>query len=510
MANYADLPDYVNNLVKAAIDAHMRERFLFAAPIPVVDGFYRICDMSTSPAFIMNVACPDASGNGGGESSFYDLGPLAEYLEEQPGVLQEYDQTHQFAYLRARVHQIIEGDPWTGGVLKWTELPRPSGFDDTISALGTAIGLLSVDDAGNFITRRVADIKNTFNRADASGTQLPGTDPMSGDFVQALRLMLTGDPSDDHDKTPGQCGQLITFCKGIHDYLVVLDSLLRAERGVWESARQDVADVVCGAVDQFNGWWPLTSISLSELVAGLALAGDLLALTGPGAGVGAFFGILADLGSVAMAFNTNTTMSIDTAKFGSVEELLGGFERSLNAWSDSDGARASVNQGIFARELDLYSDSFDLSDSAPKAKVIPGNQDLLLSSVDSIKLSTGNVTSGDLDGLVTVAALVGQVAEELKTVAKLIRSVADSASMLAWHRPGGIGYVVFDAEYGPFRKWNDFAGAIINLTDDAGVDLRPTVRVLLQIQKLITDYRDKVEQCDLGDAHACDAIKHGW
>jgi len=488
----------------------MRERFSWAVPIPVEDGYYRIDDTSAWPAIRMKVACPDASGNGGGESAFVDPGAIADQPELQPGQLRYYDQTQEFAYLRARVHQIMEGDPWGGGVLTWTELPAPNGFDETINTLDRAIELLKVNETGNFIAQKVADIRSTLNRTDASGVQLPGTEHMSGDFVQALRLMLTGDPGNDDDKTPEQRGQLITFCMGIHDYVVLLDSLLRAERGIWESARQDVADVVCGAVDQFNSWQPLTPISLDELVAGLALAGDLLALTGPGAGVGAVFGILADLGTVAMAFSSHTTMSSDAATFGSVEELLGGFERSLNAWSMSDGARASVNQGIFAREQDLYSDSLDLSDGAPKAKVIPGNQDLLLSSVDAIRLNTTNVTSSDLDGLVTVAGLIGQVVDELTTMVNLIRSVADPTSMLAWYRPGGIGYNVEDSQYGPFGKWNGFAGAIINLTADAGVDLRPTVRVLLQIQKLITDYRDEVEQCDMGDAHACEAIRHGW
>ena len=511
MASYADLADYVNNLTRAAIDAHMRERFPWAVPIQVEDGFYRFCDTSTSPPFRMRVACPDASGNGGGESFFDDLGPLAEHPEMQPSTLQEYNQTAQFAYLRECVHEIVEGAPWRGGALAWTELPAPNGFDETINSLDNVIELLKVDETGNFIVQRVADIRNTLNRTDTSGVQLPGTMPMSGDFVQALRRVLTGDPSDEYDYTPHHAGQLITFCKAVHDYMVFLDTLLRAERGIWDSARQDVADVVYGAVDKFNSWQPFTSISLAQLVALLSLAGDLLSLTGVGAPIGALFNILADLGSVDDEFSKDhITMSDAAADCSSVEELLKKFEKSLNSLANEDGATASVNQGIFARECDISSLASHMVTHVSLASVITdtGNEPLLLQAVDTGQLST--VQSGDLDGLVAVANIIGQIVEELNSVVVSVSRVASLDARLAWYRPGGMGYIFFDAEHGPFEEWNDFAVVIKNLIGDAGVDSRPTIPVLNQYKKAIDDYRDKVEERDCHAAHDCERIREGW
>jgi len=363
MADYAEVPDYVDQITRAAIDAHMRE---FAANYGprwandnvsltqqgndyVLDCF----NWSETVGEPVTVTGPDAAGWGGGVPSarianFANPGSYAK-------LMQDMNQTTEFQIIREWVRQAaMQGN----GAHYWGGLPDPSLFGDTITALDQAAVLLDVT-TGVGIKWHIDRIRDILDGTIGSdGSTRTNAQPMKGDVAQALREMLCGFKAseDQSDMTDSARGSLPKFCLSAHDLVVTLKSGAQIEQQLWQAARADVATVTSRTIGKFVDWQPSgRSVNLAPFVDGMALAAVGAATIPGGQGAGVLLGVVAGLTQLIIDFTPSPTANEAT----SVDDMLRAFVLALNGGMSGWDYDASIFNAIKTLETALRNKIID-------------------------------------------------------------------------------------------------------------------------------------------------------
>jgi len=512
VADYAEVPSFVDQIARAAIDAHMRE---FAAnfgnrwlgdhvSLTQQDNNYVLYDFNWSQTIVgpVTIMGPDAAGWGGGTPSAQIADPLNP--SSYPNLMQAMNQVMEFQNIREMVRQAaMEGN----GAHYWGGLPDPSLFGDTFTALDQAATVLDVrrnEGIGWHIARIQSILDGTVN-PDGSPRSTP--QPMNGDIAEALREMLCGfKTAEDQssDLTTSSLGSLPRFCLSGHDLVIALKYGAQVEQQIWQAARTDVATVTQDAIATFSSWQPSApAANLAPLADGLALASVGLADIPGGQGVAVGLGIVAGLIQLVIDFTPPTTPNEAT----SVDGLLRAFVLALNGgmqgW-DYDGSifnaiktlETQINQYFVDRQR--YSDGWDRNG---KSFAFDPNRFKPMSESQGQWLN--------MPGLQVIASQhIPAIVELLQSVNDTITSVLNPPIDSAWKRALDLGFSDDQTGTGARTEWGAFAEGILGLIGPNGSE--SAIQQLESLASNILASRNDIAQCDADEASACDRIAAQW
>jgi len=496
MPYYSEVPTYIDQITRAAIDAHMRQVLadgllipLVTRDVPIEQGSYVLVfpnPMSeTGGGSEVRIACPDEAGKGGGQVtgawSWTGVGPRW----SDPGLAASYDQRLAFASIYGWVHGAVGqyADISMQGAATWREweaLPDPKDFSETITTLEEAIALLKVEDTGNNIRKQIDGIRNALDRTDAGGP------PMTGATIDLLRNLLTSEAP----------GGLFMLCKAVHEMLVALTQRAQAEQGIWDAARKDVANITHDTIQYFQRWQPTQSLDLAPLTATLAIGGILAALVPGGAVVGGMLGILSTV--VDLVDVECTDLGSQDNPADSVDGLLRAFSGALNG---DGGYGASLFNGVQTREQDLFNDLSELRDNDWRTRA--DNDSVALNPTPfSSPLKPSPCQSVDTDALRTIANTnIQGIINDLTDVDDLVKKATTGRNRDAWLRPAGLG--CNSSTTGAYMEWFYVSGKILNMIDTGTAAAIP---LLTDVLGDTLDFADAVDQLQTDDAKSCEAI----
>jgi len=502
MADYSELPLYLDELTMAAIDAHMREwcvtRAGWPPPTLTTENDHYLVMWSASGHGETHTRSVTIArhygGRGGGEVIACSQGI-------EPA---SFEMTSDFYQIADRVRRVaMEGH----NAHSWYSLPWPGSFDTTISTLNHACELLYTEDFPTDIQVQINHIAGILNRTEyPDGSTRYNASPMTGEFVDALRVVLTGTGY----------GGLSMLCQCAHDFVVALASRAQADQSIWDAARHDTANVVEGAIGYFQDWQPnAPQFDLSDLTATLTLAGAIASIAIPGGGgvlTAGLIGVVSGLGS--LAFDHSPDLNPSPNKATSVSDLLDAFDKALNGGMTGVSYGSSMYEAISACEQVLHDDIGDKADLVLAHD--EGGQSFRLNWNQFDGVATSQGIDVDLEGLQVIAdTYIPNILCDLNEIVSDLRSVISSTGSYPWQRPGDLGYPpdsfvngVAEAT-GPFAKWYVLAEGIINLLDPSQDD--SAGGGLHRLASFITNtYVANVRQCEAHDAKACQAIVPNW
>ncbi|MDQ1130367.1 hypothetical protein [Microbacterium sp. SORGH_AS_0888] len=204
MVGYGDLGDLIPRFKRAAIDAYMRTS---PSGWQINGDTYEI----NSSGAHYKVSRPGADGEGGGDWSSDNF--IANIFV---GGAKDDEFREAFDSIRARIDTALS---------PWRSLPEPSEVEAEVEAVRQ-------------VTRRLSGAAAASEGGQVGSGVIPGnlalilenSDAMAGTAIAAFK-----------SKFVAQLGPVIG---GLHGLSVVLGSAVAAEKGLWEAARQNVAEIV--------------------------------------------------------------------------------------------------------------------------------------------------------------------------------------------------------------------------------------------------------------------------
>jgi len=506
MPDYSEVPTYIDQITRAAIDAHMRQVLASQLPWPykrdvaIENGCYVLAipivipSENASSELYVYVACPDEAGRGGGQVTeawqivqhpgTYPTGPYSTKTSDTDAI-SRFDQRLAFANIYTSVHQAVGQyvdstlEAWSNR-REWEALPNPDDFSETVTKLTEAIALLNVDDTENHIRKQIDGIRDALDRADAGGP------PMAGATIDLLRNLLTSEAP----------GGLLVLCKAVRDLLIALAQRAQAEQGIWDAARKDVANITHDTIQYFQSWQPSQSVDLAPLTASLVIGGILVALVPGGAVVGGMLGVLSV--AVDLVDVECTDLGSQDNPADSVDGLLRAFAGALNG---DGGYGASLFNGVQTREQDLFNDLTKMHDK--EWRTADTNKSVALDPTPfSDPQQPSPCQSVDTDALRTIASTnVQGIINDLTDVDDLVEKATTGRNRDAWLRPAGLG--CDSSTTGAYDEWFSLSGKILNMIDTGTAAAIP---LLTDVLGDTLDFADAVDQLQTDDAKSCEAI----
>ncbi|MCL2652619.1 MAG: hypothetical protein FWD63_02370 [Propionibacteriaceae bacterium] len=495
MPDYSEVPTYIDQIARAAIDAHMREVLAYGqlipmpGDVPIEQGSYKLVFLNPMSEWgggsEVDIACPDEAGKGGGQVTGAWSWTGVGQRWSDAGLAASYDQRLAFANIYGWVHgavgQYVDNalQGWSNS-REWESLPDPKDFSQTITTLTEAIALLKVEDTDNNIRKQIDGVCNALARADAGGP------PMAGATIDLLRNLLTSE----------EPGGLLVLCKAVHDMLVALAQRAQAEQGIWDAARKDVTNITYYAIPYFQTWQPAQSVDLAPLTDSLAIGGILAALVPDGAVVGALLGILSAVVDLVDVECTDLGSQDNPAK--SVDGLLTAFSGALNG---DGGYGASLFNGVQTRERDLFEDLQTLNDNQWRTSAT--NEPVQLDPAPfSDPLQPSPCQSVDTDVLRTIANTnIQSIINDLNDMVHLVEDATTGRNSDAWLRPAGLG--CNSSTTGAYKEWFYLSGKILNMIDTGAAAAIP---LLTDVLGDILGFADAVDELQVDDAKSCEAV----
>jgi len=501
MPDYSEVPTYIDQITRAAIDAHMRQVRASLLPsymgvgLEIKDGCYVLAMVCKgAPAgwdaeqYEVHIACPDETGKGGGQvMQAVDrlLGRAGNGTGPNNRLAAQFDQRLAFANIYTSVHQAVGQyvdstlQAWSNR-REWEALPNPDDFSETVTKLTEAVALLNVDDTENHIRKQIDGIRNGLDRADAGGP------PMTGATIDRLRNLLTSEAP----------GGLFMLCKAVHAMLIALKERAQVEQGIWDAARTDVANITSKTIQYFQQWQPTQSLDLKPLTASLAIGGILAALVDGGAVAGGLLGIFSV--SLDLVDAESTRLDPQDNPADSVDGLLKAFAGALNG---DGGYGASLFNGVQTREQDLYENLDMLADT--EWRTTDNNDSVALDPTPfSDPQQPSPCQSVDTDVLRTIASTnIQGIINDLTDMDDLVKRATTGRNRDAWLRPAGLG--CNSTTTGAYMEWFNLSGAILNMIDTGAAAAIP---LLTDVLGDVLDFADAVDQLQTDDAKSCEAI----
>lgn len=220
-ADYDDLPDLIGKLIRAAIDAYVRDKIAGEH----VQSFVRNKDeyQMTFPSMTTYISRPGADGNGGGEgtrSSTWNSGPNY----GGGGMPSKVDYTDEFNEVRATIRNIVK---------KWRKLPDPDEIDQVMVECRRAISPLSPSalsaggkgTAGGLLQIKLSSVHDELTE-------------MSGSTVETFKSQVIEN--------------LQHISSGLSAASIYWGAALGYEHGIFKSARKSVVDIIKKGIQCFD------------------------------------------------------------------------------------------------------------------------------------------------------------------------------------------------------------------------------------------------------------------
>ncbi len=435
MAEYSELPQLIQELKLAAIDAYMRTQ---PYPWTINGDHYEINSSSTHT----KVTRPGPDGEGGGDWSSDNF--IAEWFT---GGSQDEQWYAAFDSVRSRIDTAIQ---------PWLTLPDPADIDPEVEECRQ-------------VTRRLSGAAAASGGAQSGAGIIPGnislvienSSAMSGTAIAAFKSNFLA-----------QLGPVIG---GHHGISLVLGSALAAEAGLWESARKGVAGIVAAARDASRNLADSGSSGNVKAVldvAGWAVKGAKAFLPGAGA--------VLEVASIGIQILSGTPA-------GSREEQISGADAEA-VLTSFENALAALNQSIADEETQLQT---NLSDNLANVAADRSSYDL---SVPGVR----NDPADPDDVIAYQPALISEITKTyLPTIAGELTAVSSavlSASMSGVTRDPAIGI----GARGPGDAWAQLRWLLHELLKNLSWDVTQGATnldlVLQDLQSHEQRIADEIEQ----------------
>ena len=321
MADYSEIPQMIREFKRAAIDAYMRT---LPYAWSIEGDHYEISSSSTNT----KVTRPGADGEGGGDWSSNNF--IANIFT---GGSNDEEYKGAFDSIRSLIDDAIA---------PWLSLPDPSD-------IATAV------ENCRQVTRRLSGAAAATAGGQSGAGIIPGnisyviesSSGMSGSAISAFKSNFLA-----------QLGPVIG---GQHGISIIVGSTLAAEEGIWEAARQGVADIVAAGRDASQALADSGSsgdVKTVLEVAGWAVKGAKVFLPGAGAALE-----VAGIG-IQILSGTPAGSSEETITGADAAAVLSSFEDALTALNDSitaEETQLSTNLTDNLANIRADASSYDLS-----------------------------------------------------------------------------------------------------------------------------------------------------
>jgi hypothetical protein len=296
MASYDDLGGLVGKLKRSAIDAWMHDEGWEIYG----DDHYEMSSSSTN----YKVSRPGSDGEGGGDwSSDFFIELFVDRDDEFKAA---------FSTIRSSVDALVK---------RWTDLPDPSTIGDIV-------------ESSRQITRGLAGAAASADGTATGSGDLAGyleliehnIDAMSGETIAAYKA-----------KFLIQLGKAVG---GFHAISVVSGAAVAGQQGLWEAARQDVADIIDGARKVMDSIAEGDSVTWSEALTVVGFAAKGLGLFASG-GLSVAIGV-ANLGIDVVKAGSGPTEVKNTISAGSYENAIGDLEKALDGLASQIGVEEQL------------------------------------------------------------------------------------------------------------------------------------------------------------------------
>jgi len=477
----------MTNLRQDAINAYLRS-WVHSAPFPrwAVYDFPTYWQVYTDPPLDQGyyLSRADPNGDFGGRVTFF-------YGHDNPTgtisvTLAEVDQTEACDYINNQITSILQNHTRNS---YWFDLPFPTDFDEYIQYVTTTINTFADDNSSS-------DIILLANKILGALYEDYPTDSARKAGVGAELVLFV-------------VGRINTYCKSMHNLLVVLQTRLMYEKQIWIAAWHDRDKVIDSSSETFRTWDPGSgrgfNIDLNLVIGVLALAAVLTSTVAP---LSMVLGTLA--AGLALVPSDTKDLLREPNKASSFTDLLDALDKALNGAKDYQG---SIFDDIRQRETELFSDVEAMNNYAQSRSDPTDNKSesfaiMLPEWMSTIQYEDPSdretYEKQQQDGFyVNPDKMHDITSHHLPDIMKDLLAARDSLDQAMndypWRRPSGLGRAdSFTSTTGAYGQWLSFASAIRNLIDEnCAFSPIAAISTLDQVINFVKQYMG--ERVDLDD-----------